>query len=658
MAEETSLLQRQLQFLKQKLDPAIQGIGEQFSYDNVFPQGIMGALVGPGSLNAANDYEGNAASDYLNNLNLKTENYMSSDPDTQGEQILKELVERFRGIGEKGLNILEYPGRKVEEGIEFIQSPSDVRLAEAAKEDEIENQRRLAIEELGSFTVDQELLDNADELSDFGFLDVTQFDVEQEEKRKAAAEKFRLQEEELVNSQGGLGSMTVAESDKIKKESIELTQKDAEEGFMAAMDDFFEGARGTGPEMPKKRTIEQYKEAFSEATGIDVSGKVDKKAFLMSIGLGLLQNKAGKNFDISKMAEETGRVIEEALPALEKAKESARQGALAGGKFALQTESADKAVRAAAEEKMLNRDRYWVFKKGTTDKPFEGFNTGQFESLNKYELDKLMKDPKFQEQFEFVSSNDRMDILAKREAARIAASDALADKWEKSETVSLIGGKWENAPTAFQVTSSNIKSNYTGDRSVLKLLGQDADLIIKEFQGYQRDIYKDEKKFDELIGNINSSGISIPGQFMAGVNDLFISLGISGKDTSTVQKANQALSNFAIDEATTILQEAGKTLSDTDRQLVKDRVGQINWTLAGSNPEQLKKQIAYVYDLVVTKAQKNLDLAVRNLDKNYGITVGPSNSSNSKQSPITKAELNEYNTMYGTDFTMETFPKD
>jgi len=235
----------------------------------------------------------------------------------------------------------------------------------------------------------QYLLDNADEAANFGYLDVTQFDVEQEEKREAAAKKFRLQEEELVNSQGGLGSMTVAESDKIKKESIELTQKDAEAGFMAAMDDFFEGARGTGPEMPKKRTIEQYKEAFSEATGIDVSGKVDKKAFLMSIGLGLLQNKAGKNFDISKIAEETGRVIEEALPALEKAKESARQGALAGGKFALQTESADKAVRAAAEEKMLNRDRYWVFKKGTADKPFEGFDVGQFESLNKYELDNL-----------------------------------------------------------------------------------------------------------------------------------------------------------------------------------------------------------------------------------------------------------------------------
>ena len=71
----------------------------------------------------------------------------------------------------------------------------------------------------------QSLLDNADEAANFNYLDVTQFDVEQEEKRKAAAEKFRSQEEELVNLKGGLNTMTRAESDDIKKESIELTQK-------------------------------------------------------------------------------------------------------------------------------------------------------------------------------------------------------------------------------------------------------------------------------------------------------------------------------------------------------------------------------------------------------------------------------------------------
>ena len=500
----------------------------------------------------------------------------------------------------------------------------------------------------------QDLLDNADELSDLGFIDVTQFDVDKEDKRKIDAQNFRDTETDLVNKlQGGLQSMPVAESDKVKKESAALTKKDAEEGFMSAMDDFFENARGTGPEVPKKRTIKEYKKAFSEATGIDVSGKVDKSAFLMSIGLGLLQNKAGKNFNVSKLLEASGKAVEEALPALEKAKERARQGALAGGKYALQTQSSDKAVRAAAEEKMLNRDKYWVYKKGTSDKPFEGFNTGQFEDLNKYELDKLMKDPKFQEQYEFISSNDRMDVLAKREAAYIAAND-LGEQWEKSEPVSLIGGKWEEAPEVFQVTSSNIKSNWKGDRSVLKLLGQDAKFTVRQFQSYQEDIFKDEKKFDELINNINR-GVSIPGQIGGSIKEFFIGMGISGIDTSTPAKAKQALKNFAIDNATEILKESGKTLSDGDRKLVAQRVGEISW--GNANPELIKRQIKDVYDLIVVKAQKNLDTAIENLNSNYGIPIS-SSSSNSGQSAPTKEEIVEFNKMYGTKFTMETFPKD
>ena len=81
MAEESGFSK----FFNLENNPAIKSIGEQFSYDNIFPQGIMGALVGPGSLNTSDDYEGNAASDFLDNLNRKTESYVSSDSDTQGE---------------------------------------------------------------------------------------------------------------------------------------------------------------------------------------------------------------------------------------------------------------------------------------------------------------------------------------------------------------------------------------------------------------------------------------------------------------------------------------------------------------------------------------------------------------------------------------------
>lgn len=86
------------------------------------------------------------------------------------------------------------------------------------------------------------------------------------------------------------------------------------------MDDFFESARGAGPAAPEKRTIEEYKKAFSEATGIDTSGKVDKKDALMAFGLALMQNKAGKDFNVGKMLKSVGVAGDKALPALEKQK--------------------------------------------------------------------------------------------------------------------------------------------------------------------------------------------------------------------------------------------------------------------------------------------------------------------------------------------------
>ena len=40
---------------------------------------------------------------------------------------------------------------------------------------------------------------------------------------------------------------------------------------------------------------------FAEATGIDISGKVDKSAALMSLGLALMQNRAGKGFNVGRI---------------------------------------------------------------------------------------------------------------------------------------------------------------------------------------------------------------------------------------------------------------------------------------------------------------------------------------------------------------------
>ena len=104
----------------------------------------------------------------------------------------------------------------------------------------------------------------------------------------------------------------------------------------------------------KVKTIEEYKDDFQKATGIDISGEPDNKNALMALGFRLMANRAGKDFDLSNILQETGKIGLESLPDFEKAKDKAKAGQLASGKFALGQKLADtKALTALNKEKRL-----------------------------------------------------------------------------------------------------------------------------------------------------------------------------------------------------------------------------------------------------------------------------------------------------------------
>ena len=93
--------------------------------------------------------------------------------------------------------------------------------------------------------------------------------------------------------------------------------------------------------------IQKYKQEFFEATGIDPSGKPDMRAAMTALGLHLMQNKAGKKFNVGKMLNEVGKAGEAALPLAESAIKEAKAGQLAGGKYALGEIAKDEASRSA-----------------------------------------------------------------------------------------------------------------------------------------------------------------------------------------------------------------------------------------------------------------------------------------------------------------------
>jgi len=94
------------------------------------------------------------------------------------------------------------------------------------------------------------------------------------------------------------------------------------------------------------KTMEEYKKEFSDATGIDITGQPDNSAALTAFGLALMQNKAGKGFDVGALLSETGRAGEKALPLMAQARKEAREAQIAAGQYALGATKEDRAARA------------------------------------------------------------------------------------------------------------------------------------------------------------------------------------------------------------------------------------------------------------------------------------------------------------------------
>ena len=152
-----------------------------------------------------------------------------------------------------------------------------------------------------------------------------------------------------------------ADEDTVMDQS--LTPAAIEGGFQAGMKDYMDAA-GID-DTPKKgetkeEALERYKKEFSDATGIDASGKVDKSRALMAFGLALMQNKAGKGFNVGKMLTAVSEAGESALPALDKATADAKAARISAGKYALQQIKSDEDASAAIQSanRALKKELY------------------------------------------------------------------------------------------------------------------------------------------------------------------------------------------------------------------------------------------------------------------------------------------------------------
>ena len=118
-----------------------------------------------------------------------------------------------------------------------------------------------------------------------------------------------------------------------------------------------------------------------------------------------------------------------------------------------------------------------------------------------------------------------------------------------------------------------------------------------------------------MIANLNE-GVSVPKQILSGMQQTLRNFGVQAGDMpSSVAQAQQMLNNLAIDNATEILKESGKTLSDNDRKLVAKIVGDLPGLLSGS-PGELRKKLMQLKNEIVDRKRREILRAFQTMD-NY-----------------------------------------
>ena len=390
------------------------------------------------------------------------------------------------------------------------------------------------------------------------------------------------------------------DTDKDATTEVEGADTPAKKATVKALDEFLKEARpGVSP-----KTFDEYINEFGEATGLDVSGEPDTKQALMSFGLALMQNRAGKGFNISNILRATGEAGESAMPDFRKAVSEAKAIRAKAGAYALSKKESD-------QKEAMNRKGYVVIPKDGGLQNSILKNTGNFQRLNSYELNNLLNDSEFNENYEVIDSSSYTDMTK----ALITAANKDKKKvfLEKPRSIPLFGGSKIN----FDVFLPN-PNNPTGVKSQVI----NPEIAVSAVETMEKGLTRRIDKFRDIAKVINQTGVSAADQVRSFGNQLAISFGIPiGKgETDPVKQLNTLLTELKARNAAEILGESGKTISDNDRRLVDQIVGAIDVFSGDADINLLKSKLNRLFKQITTSKRDEIDEAYSNLEK-FGVKI-------------------------------------
>ena len=373
----------------------------------------------------------------------------------------------------------------------------------------------------------------------------------------------------------------------VASEESDENLSNAQKATKGALDEFLKQARpGVSP-----KEYKDYIEEFGKATGLDISGDPDTKQALMSFGLALMQNRAGKGFNLSNILGAVGEAGEAALPEFSKAVSEAKAIRAKAGAFAISRKKED-------EAEARNRKNYVIVPKGTGGLKGLAANMDKARNipLNSFELNALLENENFSNQFEIVPDSQYDKVL---EAA--LETPELGKKYMATKgTLPL----FEGAEGLFDVPVQYPDRNYQGTDAATKpaFLG-DTKAVEEAFRSMRKDIDRGKAQFKDLVDTINKEGVTVFDQSADAITNLGAAFGIKFRDDQTpTKKIELILNRIQSKYAPEILGETGKTISDADRQRVAKIVGELRFF---QNPEDLKAAVERIFgDIIGTQERK------------------------------------------------------
>jgi len=440
-------------------------------------------------------------------------------------------------------------------------------------------------------------------------------------------------------------------ADANREASLDMSDDPTEQLFAQAMSEFIKDARtGTEDDLPEVGDIEAYKKKFAEATGVDISGKPDTSQALMAMGLSMMQNRAGKGFDVGKIFNAVGEAGEKALPALTAAKAEARANQVAAGKYALDMESRDETKREAAKKEMSTLGQYFILPKGdgvagSVSSILD--NKGSYETISKGELQQLMKNPEFASKYDVLPGSMYKEIMLEAMATPEAEENWLT-KTPRSRQ--LMAGVTD------PIFNIEVFVGKPGGKKEGQAMVADKGQVqnaYRAFAAMDRDNERLKEKFLKA-GYLTKTGAVNVGSAIVGSADSFLSaFGINFREGATDQeKLDYILNDLKAGNASRILGESGKTISDGDRKLVESIVG--NRTIL-SNPDELEMKLNQLFTSIYTTANNQVLDGLKNLDAISGQNVaGYLNS----EKPLTKEEQEELSGFLGGSLAAPRYETD